>query len=177
MHITNTKKRYGAMAIYLHWIMAILLIGLVVIGLYMTRIPLSAQKVKLYGWHKEWGILVLMLVMWRIVWRIGNIAPSLSSLPSWERVAARTVHWAFYIFMFALPISGWLITSAAGLPVSFFGWFVLPNLVMPNHDNLILFETIHTWLSYGLIATFFAHVGAALKHHYINKDDILRRMW
>lgn len=176
MQITNLKTRYGAMAIYMHWIMAILLIALIAIGLYMTRIPLSAQKVKLYGWHKEWGILALMLVMLRIVWRIGNIVPSLSSLPPWERIAARAVHWAFYIFMLALPISGWLITSAFGLPVSFFGWFVLPNLIAPNHNNVLLFEKIHTWLSYGLIATFCAHVGAALKHHYMNKDDILRRM-
>jgi len=177
MQVTNSKQRYGAMAIYLHWIMAMVLIGLVVIGLYMTSIPLSINKVKLYDWHKEWGILVLMLVMLRIVWRLGNITPSLHFLPVWERIAARTVQWAFYVFMFILPITGWLLTSAAGLPVSFFGLWVLPNLIAPNHANLVLFEAIHTWLSYGLIATFCLHVAAALKHHFINKDKVLRGMW
>lgn len=176
MQIKNTEHRFGLVSILLHWIMAVLLIGLVVVGLYMTWIPVSLTKLKLYGWHKEFGILALMLVMIRIVWRISQRLPSLSSLPWYEKIAARTVHWAFYGFMFALPISGWLITSAAGLPVSFFGLFVLPNLVVPNEEQRLLFQEIHEWLGYGLIATFCAHVGAALKHHFINKDDILRRM-
>ncbi|QLH43384.1 MAG: cytochrome b [Coxiellaceae bacterium] len=177
MRLTNTETRYGMMAILLHWIMAVLMLGLIVLGLYMVRIPISAEKLKLYGWHKEYGFLALFLAMFRIVWRIGNITPLLpSTLPHWQKLAAHTVHWAFYGFMFALPITGWLITSAAGLPASFFGLFVLPDLVAPNHQLQLVFSDIHEWLSYGLIATFCAHVGAALKHHFINKDDILRRI-
>lgn len=176
MRIKNTSNHFGIITTSLHWVMAILLIGLVILGLYMTWIPISPQKLKLYGWHKELGILALMLVMIRIVWRLRNINPSLSSLSPLERLAAHTVHWAFYAFMFAIPISGWFITSAAGLPVSFFGLFLLPNIVPANEEQRLLFEEIHKWLSYGLIATFCAHVAAALKHHFINKDDILRRM-
>jgi cytochrome b561 len=177
MSMRNTENRYGFIAILLHWGMAILLIGLLALGLYMTRIPISLEKLKLYGWHKEYGDLALMLVMVRLVWRLGSIIPSLSNeIPKWQVIAAHIVHWAFYVFMCALPISGWLITSAAGLPVSFFGLFVLPNLISPHPDLQPLFTEIHRWLSYALIVTICAHVGAALKHHFINKDDILRRM-
>src|SRR5580692_3553425 len=133
MPMQNSETHYGVIAIILHWVMAILLIGLLVFGLYMVGLPISLEKLKLYGWHKEYGILALILVIIRIIWRLGNSTPQLS-LPLLEKIAARTVHWAFYGFMFAMPITGWLITSAAGLPVSFFGWFVLPNLVEPNND-------------------------------------------
>jgi cytochrome b561 len=176
MQITNTTHRYGSVAIFLHWIMAILIVGLLVLGIVMTRIPISLFKLKLYGWHKEYGVLVLMLVMLRIVWRIGNKNPSLAELPLWERLAARGVHWGFYFFMLALPLSGWLLTSAAGLPVSFFGLFLLPDLIAANEDKRMLLTEVHKWLAYGLIATFCGHVCAALKHHFINKDDIMRRM-
>lgn len=175
MQITNSKDTYGIVSIVLHWLMALLLVGLLILGLYMVKLPISLEKLKLYGWHKEYGILALMLVVVRLVWRLANSTPHLS-LPLWEILAARIVHWSFYGFMIALPITGWLISSAAGLPVSFFGLFVLPDLVSPNHDLMNLFEEIHEWLGYGLIATFLLHTSAALKHHFINKDDILRRM-
>ena len=175
MPIQNSETHYGVIAIILHWLMAILLIALLILGLYMEGLPISLEKLKFYGWHKEYGILALMLVMIRIIWRLINITPRLS-LPLLEKIAARTVHWAFYGFMFAMPITGWLITSAAGLPVSFFGLFVLPDLVSPNDDLMKLFQEIHQWLGYGLIATIILHASAAFKHHFINKDDILRRM-
>lgn len=176
MLVKNTANKFGVVAITFHWLMAVLLIILIAIGLYMTRIPVSLEKLKLYGWHKEWGLLALMLVMLRIVWRIGNITPLLTELPAWERLAAHTVHWAFYFFMLAIPVTGWLLTSAAGLPPSFFGIWVLPDLVSPNPHLQSLFTEVHRWLSYGLILTFCGHVGAALKHHFINKDDVLKRI-
>ncbi len=176
MRIKNTNEHFGVVAITLHWVMALLLIGLVALGLYMTSLPNNMLKLKLYGWHKEYGFLVLMLVMLRIVWRLKNILPSYASLTTFERYASRIVHWLFYVFMFALPITGWVITSAAGLPVSFFGLFIIPTLIAPNNETLELFESIHKWLAYALIAAFTLHVLGALKHHFINKDDILKRM-
>jgi cytochrome b561 len=175
MRIVNNEDHYGIVTIVLHWLMAILIIGLLALGLYMVGLPISYDKLKLYGWHKEYGLLVLALVVVRLVWRLANTTPCLL-LPRLEKIAARTVHWAFYGFMFAMPVTGWLITSAAGFPASFFGLFVLPNLVAPNDELRILFEQIHEWLGYGLIATIVLHTCAALKHHFINKDDILRRM-
>ena len=175
MQIKNTENYYGIATILLHWLMAILIIGLLALGLYMTALPISFQKLKLYGWHKEYGLLALALVIFRLVWRLTNITQRLA-IPLLEKIAARSMHWLFYIFMFAMPITGWLITSAAGLPVSFFGLFLLPDLVAPNEGLRILFQEIHQWLGYGFIAAIVLHTCAALKHHFINKDDILRRM-
>jgi len=175
MRIKNSEKHFGIVAIILHWIMAILLVSLLALGLYMVALPINLEKLKLYGWHKEYGMLALMLAVARSIWRISNMIPQLS-LPWWEKWAARAVHYAFYGFMLAMPLTGWIITSASGLPVSFFGWFVFPDLDSPNPDLMSLFQQIHKWLGYGLIATIFLHTSAALKHHFINKDDILRRM-
>ena len=148
--------------IFLHWLLAILLIGLLALGIYMDlHYPIGIEKLKLYGWHKEYGLLALVLAMIRIVWRVINITPRLS-IPLWEIIAARAAHWAFYVFMFAMPITGWLITSAAGLPASFFGLFVLPNLIAPNEDLRQLFQVIHQWLGYGLIGLIILHTSAAL---------------
>ena len=175
MQLKNSSTRFGLIAILLHWVMAIVIIGLLASGLYMVGLPLGLQKLKLYGWHKEYGLLILGLVIIRLCWRLINTTPRLS-LPWWELLAARLVHWVFYGFMIAMPVTGWLITSTAGLPASFFNLFTLPNLIAPNQEWLPVFESIHQWLGYAMIATIVLHVLAALKHHFINKDDILRRM-
>lgn len=176
MRYKNSENHYGVVAIFLHWILALLLIALILLGLYMVDLPIGLEKLKLYGWHKEYGLLALLLATIRLLWRLMNITPQLAALPLLEKIAARTVHWAFYGFMFALPISGWLVTSAAGLPASFFGLFTLPNLIGPSEQLLQFFQVTHKWLGYALIVTIILHVAAALKHHFINKDDILRRM-
>ena len=176
MLFRNTHNHFGLITILLHWIMAVLIIGMLCLGLYMTNLPISAEKLEFYGYHKECGVLVLMLVSIRFIWRLSNILPSLANLPWWERIAARSAHWAFYVFMFMMPVTGLLMTSAAGVPVSFFGLFVLPNLISPNTANRILFLQIHQWTAYLLITTICVHIAAALKHHFIDKDDILKRM-
>ncbi len=177
MLLRNTQDRYGAVAVLLHWLMALLIIALLVVGLYMVRIAFSAQKLALYGWHKEYGILVLFLVLLRIVWRITNRTPSLPlTVPLWQQLAAHAAHYAFYGFMIVIPLSGWFISSAAGLPVSFFGLFVLPDVVPVSKNLYVLFIAAHEWLSYALIAVICVHVAAALKHHFIDKDDVLRKI-
>lgn len=175
MQIKNTTTRYGMVAILFHWIMVVLLIGLIGVGLYMEDLPVSFEKLKLYGWHKQVGLLALFLIILRLLWRLKNITPELT-LPVFERIAARTVHWLFYILIVALPVTGWIMSSAAGLSVSFFGLFVMPNLVPANKSTMELFLIIHHWLAYGLITLIVLHSLAALKHHFIDKDDILRRM-
>ena len=118
-----------------------------------------------------------MLAIFRLFWRFMNITPLLpEKMHPWEKTAAHTVHWIFYGFMFVLPITGWMISSAADLPVSFFGLFVLPNLIEPSEEHRILLAEIHEWLSYGLIFVILGHTAAALQHHFYHKDDILRRM-
>jgi len=175
MLFKNTYERFGIIAILLHWIMAILIIGMLILGIYMTDLPKSLLKLKYYGWHKEFGLLVLALVIIRLSWRLLNVTPALS-LPLWEKLGAHASHYALYIFMFAMPLTGWIMTSAAGLPPSFFGLFVLPPITQPNQEVRELFQQIHGWLAYALIAFITLHVLAALKHHFINKDNILRRI-
>lgn len=175
MIFKNTDNRFGIITITLHWVMAILIIGLLILGIYMVELPVSLAKLRYYGWHKEYGLLVLGLAIFRLFWRFYNINPRLD-LSFLEKLAARSVHWAFYFFMFAMPITGWVITSAAGLPASFFGLYTLPNIVSPNEETRLLFQEIHQWLGYALILTITMHASAALKHHFINKDNILKRM-
>ena len=157
--------------------MALLIFTMLGLGLYMTSLTFSLEKLKLYGWHKELGVLILMLVIFRILWRLSNITPPLpTAMPHWQKLASRAAHLAFYGFLIIMPLTGWLISSAAGLPVSFFGLFVLPTLIPADEHLRLLFSDIHQWLAYTLIATICAHVAAALQHHFINKDDILRRI-
>lgn len=171
----NTKNRYGWVAMLFHWAMALLILAMLGLGLYMDGLPVSLAKLKLYGWHKELGILILFLVVLRTVWSCVNIVPVLPP-PYWQQLAARALHLAFYGFMFVLPITGWCMSSASGVPVSFFGLFVLPDFVAPNKQLGHLFRVVHGWLAYGLIAAIVSHAAAALWHHFIQNDDTVRRM-
>ncbi len=179
IRLANTAERYGVVAIALHWLMAALLITLIGLGLYMVSLPdagFDKIKVTLILFHKEYGMLALALAALRLAWRVGNILPALvERLPDWQKVAARFVHLAFYGLMFALPITGWLMSSAAGIPVYAFGW-ILPDYIAHNDDVFHAFIEIHKWLSYALIACISVHVGAAFRHHFIFKDETLKKM-
>jgi len=178
--IKNTKNKYGLISIIFHWLMALLIITLLGLGLYMVDLPdvgFNALKIKLIFLHKELGTLVLFLVIMRLIWRLCNVEPLLSPhIPQWQKLGARVAHFSLYGFMFALPMTGWLMSSAAGIPMTFLGIFELPPLISPNIYRMRLFIEIHEWLAYGLIAILFVHIGAALFHHFIDKDDTLRKM-
>lgn len=175
--IRNTPTQYGSVAIIFHWVMALIVIVMIIIGLYMVGLPIGLRKLQYYGWHKELGVLTLILVVLRVMWRFANVVPRLMPLlPFWEATIARMVHWIFYLLLGVLPLTGWLMSSAAGLPVSFFGLFVLPDLIAPNDGLRVLLKEFHQTLAYILIVFICLHILAALKHHFINKDDILRRM-
>lgn len=177
MLIKNTKNRYGEVAVFFHWIIAILIIGLLSLGLYMASLSTSPFQLKLFGWHKEWGLVVLALAFMRILWRFNNVTPLMSShLPNWQKLAANSMHWALYIFMFAMPLTGWLMSSAAGFPPSFFGLFTLPNLIAPNKILDSLFGEIHEYLGYALIAAIVIHIAATVQHYLFYKENILRRI-
>lgn len=176
MLIKNSQTNYGIVSILFHWIMAIIIIGIIIVGLTMTRIKESPLQDTLFRFHKEFGILILILVIPRILWRFYNIIPTTYSWPHWERFAAHTIHKFFYIIMFASPITGWLMNSAAAFPVSFFGLFYLPSLISENKPLASYLDKIHIYLAYTLIALIIIHIAAALKHYFIDKDDILQRM-
>jgi cytochrome b561 len=169
---------YTLTARTLHWVMAVLMILMLAAGLVMSDIEDPALKGTVYGLHKATGILVLILAGFRLLWRFSHAVPEISgSLPAWQRHAARLVHWALYVAMFIMPLSGWSMSSAAGYPVSFYGLFVLPNLVAKNPELADTLEDIHEISANVLIALIIAHLGAALYHHFVLRDNTLRRMW
>lgn len=176
----NSERHYGAVAMILHWAMAVLIVALVVLGVYMTRLPdvgFDRKKILLIIYHKELGILALGLAALRFAWRFGSILPGLTrDMPEWQKVAARFVHLCFYALMFALPISGWLMSSAAGFPVSFFGLFYLPDLIAYNDTRFNQLIAIHKWLGYALVPFICVHAGAALHHHFVKRDGTLEKM-
>jgi cytochrome b561 len=178
--IRNTEHRYGAVGVLFHWSMGILIMALAALGLYMVTLPdvgFSLRKITLILYHKDFGMLVLALAVLRLAWRLGNVIPQATEhLPDWQKIAARFVHLNFYALMFALPLTGWLMSSAAGFPVSFLQLFTLPDLISRNDYLFQRFIVIHKWLGYGLICFILIHTGAALGHHFMFKDDTLRKM-
>lgn len=177
MLIKNTPLAYGAVAKAFHWLMFVVIAGLLAAGLVMTDLPNGPDKFRVYGLHKAFGILVLMLVCVRLAWKLRNMAPALpATLTVWEKRMAHAGHAALYGFMFAMPLSGWAMSSAAGFPVSFFGWFTLPDLLAPDKGLKADLVELHETLAWALMAMIALHVLAALLHHFHHKNNVLRRM-
>lgn len=171
----NTQS-YTRTAKALHWLIALLIIGMLCLGLYMDALPFNALKFQLIQTHKSIGITILLLVVVRLLWRFTNPAPMLPAhMPLWQKATAHITHLALYVLMFAMPISGYVMSDAAGYHPSWFG--VSVPIVSPINPALskILAE-FHQYAAYTLIALLLAHVGAALYHHVIVKDNTLRRM-
>ncbi len=170
IHYTRTAKS-------LHWLMAVLLIGLLALGFYMQDLPLSPEKLKLYSWHKWAGVTAFLLVVIRLSWRIANRPPALpESMPRLMQWAAHAGHFALYALMIAIPLSGWLMSSAKGFQTVWFGVLPIPDLLDKNRELGELLAGVHKALNLLFVAVLLGHVGAALKHHFIDKDDILARM-
>ncbi|MFN3295301.1 cytochrome b [Caldimonas sp.] len=174
--------RYTATAITLHWLLALGLLGMLALGLYMTGLPMSPSRLKLYNWHKWAGIVILTLSALRLLWRLTHRPPALPQqvlrhMPAWQRVAHHGTHLALYLLFFAVPLMGWAYSSAAGFPVVLFGVLPLPDFVPADRA---LAETLKPWhgaLAYTLAALIVLHVLGALKHQLIDRDGLLSRMW
>lgn len=171
------NNHYTSPAKVLHWLMALLFFGLLALGFYMHDLPLSPQKLQLYAWHKWAGVTVFLLVWCRLFWRVTHRPPSLpENMPKLMQLAAHGGHLMLYILMIAIPLSGWLMSSAKGFQTVWFGVLPIPDLIGKNKELGDLLKEVHEVLNLIFIATIVGHVGAALKHHYIDKDDILKRM-
>lgn len=169
--------RYTRTAISLHWLVALGIIGTFTLGFYMADLPLSPNKLKLYSWHKWAGVTLFLLALLRLGWRLTHPAPPLpAGTPGWQVLMAHVTHWALYFLMLAIPVSGWLMSSAQGFPVVWFGIVPLPDLVGRDKALGELFLQMHVIMNYTLLTLVALHAAAALKHHFIDRDDILRRM-
>lgn len=169
--------RYTSTAMALHWLVAAMLLISVTVGLYMTGLKFSPEKLKLYNWHKWAGVTIFILVLIRCGWRVFHPAPPLpATTPAWQRRVASGTHFLLYLLMIAIPLTGWLMSSAKGFQTVYFGVIPLPDLLEKSEALGKLLERTHRLLNYTMIALAVAHVAGALKHHFIDKDDILRRM-
>ena len=171
------SRHYTATAKTLHWVIAILILGLLGLGFYMHDLPLSPNKLKLYSWHKWAGVTTFLLVVLRLAWRVGNPPPALpASMPRAQQWAAHAGHFALYVLMLGIPLSGWLMSSAKGFQTVWFGVLPIPDLLGRDKALGDLLQTVHLGLNLLLVGVLLGHVGAALKHHFIDRDDILTRM-
>jgi cytochrome b561 len=171
-------QRYTNTAIALHWLIAFLIVAAFTLGLVMTNMAgISPAKLRYYNWHKWAGVTVLLLAALRLLWRVGHRPPELTgAMPAWQRRAAHGVHHLLYVLMFAVPLSGYFFTLAAGRPVVYFGLFQLPVLIGPDPALKDVLQGVHEWLNWLLAAIVAVHVLAALKHAFVDRDATLRRM-
>lgn len=173
----NTARRYGVVAQSFHWIVAVLVLGMLGLGLYMDSLSPSPAAFKLYALHKSIGIVVLTLAVLRLLWKLSNKGPlALPTHATWERMLARITHFFLYFCMLAMPLSGWVMSSAKNFPVRVFDLFTLPHIVGPDQELARLAVQFHGVVAWMLIAALALHVSGALKHHFIDKDGTLRRM-
>jgi len=176
--LMNDLRHYGSVARFLHWGMALLIICLLALGLYMTGLEQEHPlRHDLYDLHKATGILVLELAVLRLLWNLVNTQPApVDNMEPWERRAAHGAHQLLYLLMFIVPLSGWAFSSFGGYDFTFYGQYEVPLLF---EENKAAFETareVHEILAFSLLGLVVLHVLAALKHHYLEQDNTLRKM-
>lgn len=183
--IRNNPIRFGLVAVTLHWLIAGLFLAMVAIGLTMTNLALTDPwTFPLYQLHKSIGVTIFALVVLRLAWRLsGHVPPLPTSLKPWERGAAYATHYGLYAALLAMPLTGWITVSASpyGIPTILYGYVKLPHIgFVVTSAHKVTIEQMASWTHWGLAWTAMAlialHIGAALKHHFILKDDVLARM-
>jgi cytochrome b561 len=171
------NTHYTGIAKSLHWLMALMIFGLLALGFYMSDLPLSPEKLQYYAWHKWAGVSVFALVWLRLAWRITHRPPSLAdNLSRPMQWTAHAGHFLLYVLMIAIPLSGWLMSSAKGVQTVWFGVLPIPDLIGKDKALGKSLAELHEALNIGLLLLIAGHAVAALSHHFFHKDDTLRRM-
>ena len=170
-------QQYTGTAKVLHWLVALLIIGLFALGQYMSDLSMSPRKLQLYSWHKWFGVTVFLLVLIRLGWRLTHQPPPLpAQMPKWQRTASHIGHTALYVLMLAIPLSGWLMSSAKGYQTVWFGVLPLPDLLGKDKQLGDMLAELHGALNGLMMLIVVIHALAALKHHFIDRDDVLKRI-
>ena len=174
--MSSSITRYSTPAIAFHWLLALMIAIAFSVGLYMSDLPLSPTRLKLFNYHKWAGITILALSALRLLWRLTHRPPPDPPMPRWQALAAHGAHWALYVLFFAVPLMGWAYSSAAGFPVVLYGVLPLPDFVTPDRATAEIFKERHGQLAFALAAVVVLHVAAALKHQFMDRDGLLLRM-
>jgi cytochrome b561 len=178
---SSAEARYSTVAIVLHWLLGISIFAMFAIGIYMSDLPFSPLRLKLYNYHKWAGITFLILSVLRLVWRLLNKPPALpkaivQAMPTWQTKVYHGTHYALYALFFAVPLIGWAYSSAAGFPIVLFGVLPLPDFVAVDKEFAKQIKELHEISAFALMGLAVLHIGAALKHHFIDKDGLVSRM-
>lgn len=177
MSARSDARQWGGVAKVFHWVIAFLVIGLLIGGLTMVDLKVSPEKFRLYALHKSIGVTVLVLILLRMAWRSIDPRPQdLAGISARAAFAAHALHRLFYVALIVMPISGWVYNSASNFPLQWFGLVQLPAIVAPDKDIKAFAHLVHESTAFLIIALLAAHVAAALKHHFFDGDDTLRRM-
>ena len=169
-------ERYSGVAIAFHWLLAVMIIGSLGVGFYMSDLPMSPTRLKLFNWHKWAGITIMTLSGLRLLWRLTHRPPPDVAMPRWQRVAAHATHWALYALFFLTPLAGWAYSSATGFPVVVFGVLPLPDFVPKDKALAEALKPWHAVSAYLLLGLAAVHMVAALKHQFVDRDGLLGRM-
>lgn len=172
-----TAERYTPAAIALHWLVFAGIACGFTLAVYMVDLPLSPQKLRYFAWHKWLGVTVWLLTIVRLAWRFAHPAPPApAEMPAWQRRAAMATHALLYALVLVIPVTGWLYSSAAGVPTVYLGLVPLPDLLGRDKALADALKSLHVTLNYAMLALIVVHAAAALQHHFVNRDDVLRRM-
>lgn len=176
--LRNTMSSWSSVAKLFHWVIVALVITQFVLANQADNLPLGMAKLAVLARHKSVGLTILALAFLRLLWRWSNpVVPVLpSDMRAYERVLAHVTHWGLYLLLFALPLSGWMMSSAKNYPVSWFSLVQVPDLIAPDEGAFAVLRTLHGVLAKTLFVIAALHVLAALQHHFLKKDDVLRRM-
>jgi cytochrome b561 len=175
--LKNTPNSYGSVAKFFHWTISVAVFTMLIIGFLMGEIKNEATAGQFYDFHKSLGLTIFAILFFRLSWRLINPNPSLDNLHAWERILSRLTHFLLYILLFALPFSGWLMSTASGYVPEYFGWFSVPMPFVPVSKTLSKTASkMHEFFAWSIIVLLCLHIAGALKHHFIDKDNILRRM-
>jgi cytochrome b561 len=172
----RVTSSYTGTAIALHWITAALILANLLLAVSMVPLPISPRKLQWYQWHKWIGVTVFLLTWLRLGWRLGHAPPPLVAMPAWQYRAARVSHALLYVLLVAIPLSGWLFSSAAGVQVVYLGVVPLPDLVAKDKALASALKTVHVGLNLTLVAVVCVHAAAAVRHHFAERDETLARM-
>ena len=177
MKIRNSADAWGAVARGFHWVIAALILAQFVIGSVAEEMKLTPAKLDLFVWHKSIGVTILALAVLRLLWRLANPPPAMpAGTPRWEQRLAALGHWALYALIFVVPISGWLVSDASRVPFKAYFVLPMPDLIETSRSLQEAAEEVHEVLTMTLLVVVIEHITAALRHHFLLHDDVLRRM-
>lgn len=177
MQLKNSTTKYGWLAQLFHWTIVALIVTQFVLALRADDLPRGPALIATLGLHKSVGITIFALAIARLIWRwLNPVPPMPSNVPRWQQLAARASHFGLYALILIMPLFGWMMSSARNFPVSWFGAFTLPDLIEPNEQAYHFFHEGHEILARVLLFLALLHIAAALKHHFIDRDEVLTRM-